>query len=999
VSKPLIESLEDRVLLSSYYVSASAGTGGNGSSGSPWDKIQTALNHVVAGDIINVRDGVYREELNVQAGRSGTAGNLLTIQADTGAHPILTGSDAVTGWVNYSGNIWMKTGWTTNSQQVFDDGAPLQQIGRPPNPPYDPSDGRDEFPDPVGTGLADMAPGRFFYDPATSRLYVQLADNSNPNSSAMEASKRARIFFAEPDRGYIKLKGLTFQHSNSSSIREQDAMVTLSSHSIADGDTFQYGDFTGLTLGWNTTGVQVMNSSFLNNGALGISGPGSQDFSITNSIIRDNNYRGFNRLWNAGGIKITSSGAYGVIEGNEVDSNNGSGIWFDFASGTPSVITGNYIHDNGPTEAGIFYEASFHGVISNNVLVNNNRRGIYVNGSDDVKVFNNTIVGQQGNSAIEVGNRNGTLPSTNTLVKNNLISGGTSTTDLFLSPGTGNASDYNDVYRSTGGRFSYNGATKTLAQMQSLGLEAQTTTPSPAFASTSGDDYSLSAASAARDAGTTLSPDVTSDYAGTARPQGSAYDMGAYEYINAVSTGPVGYWALDENTGTTTADASGNGNNGTLQNGVAWTAPGKAGAAALTFDGTNDRVLISTSSSLEATTAMSIGGWFNHASTGGSGTSGVTKAQNYRLTAQEANAASSHWQFFFTDSNGTIRSITTTNAYSNDVWHYVMGTYDGTQLKIYVDGVSAAPPVNFTGAIKVSTASVFLGLRDATAYYAGQMDEIRIYNRALSASEVAALANPTDPSLVGYWKLDENTGTTTADASGNGNDGTLVNGVAWTAPGKVGAADLSFDGTNDRVLIPTSSELEASTALSIGGWFNHSSTGGAGTSGVTKAQNYRLTAQEANAANSHWQFFFTDSNGTIRSITTTNAYSNDAWHYVMGTYDGSQLKIYVDGASAATPVSFTGTIKTSAADVFLGLRDASAYYKGQMDEIRIYNRGLSSSEVAALYSASGTGMLSMKLIPATSPPYAVAPMGTFSNQLLQFHSKGTYEALATMMKR
>jgi hypothetical protein len=134
-------------------------------------------------------------------------------------------------------------------------------------------------------------------------------------------------------------------------------------------------------------------------------------------------------------------------------------------------------------------------------------------------------------------------------------------------------------------------------------------------------------------------------------------------------------------------------------------------------------------------------------------------------------------------------------------------------------------------------------------------------------------------------------------------------------------------------------------------------------------------------------------------VTTSSAYSNDAWHYVMATYNGAQLQIYVDGVAAATAVSFSGAIQTSTSGLSLGRRDGIALYKGQMDEIRIYNRGLSSSEVAALYSASGTGMLSMKLIPATSPPYAVAPMGTFSNQLLQFHSKGTYEALATMMKR
>src|SRR5207253_649478 len=100
--------------------------------------------------------------------------------------------------------------WTINSQQVFvdfdtaADKHPLQQIGRPPNS----NSSDNEYPSPIGSTLADMAPARFFWDSASNTLYVQLADNSDPNSHVMEASTTLRTLYLGGSKGYWYIKGL-----------------------------------------------------------------------------------------------------------------------------------------------------------------------------------------------------------------------------------------------------------------------------------------------------------------------------------------------------------------------------------------------------------------------------------------------------------------------------------------------------------------------------------------------------------------------------------------------------------------------------------------------------------------------------------------------------------------------------------------------------------------------------------------------------------------------
>lgn len=524
-----------------YYVSNSGNDANNGTSiNTPFKSIQKAMNVVTGGDTVYVRGGTYREE--VSAYRGGSAGNYVTVSGYETEVPVIKGSAIVTGWTLYAGNIWKKTGWTVNSQQVFvdqQDNAGLQQIGMP-SKYY----GSFEYPSPVGSGLSSMVAGSFYYDAAATTLYVWLPDGSSPNNHVMEASTKRRLFYMGAP--YIYLKKLAFRHTNSSAVIKQGIAVELSSHSVMDQCDVQYTDFAGVSAGYQQTGVQIVNSNISNNGNSGINGPASYDFRIAGNRINHNNTRKFNPLWHAGGIKATTK-AYGVVDHNEVAFNNGSGIWFDYANGgNPIEIKNNFVHDNGPKEGGIFMEVSKNAVIYNNVLLDNERRGIYVSASNNMRVYNNTVNGTKGYAGVEVNGmpRSGATLTQNS-VFNNIISNGTSKYDLFLAKSNGttivnNTSNYNNYYRGTGAiQLSWGTTYATLADWKkATQLDENSMNANPSYvgaATTAAAKFAVADTSPVVNAGAMLA-DVKTDFLDVARPTGDALDMGAFETVSLAPT-------------------------------------------------------------------------------------------------------------------------------------------------------------------------------------------------------------------------------------------------------------------------------------------------------------------------------------------------------------------------------------------------------------------------------------------------------------------------------
>lgn len=530
-----------------YYVSTTGKDTNSGTSTSyPFRTIQRAVDTAIAGDIINVRGGTYREEVSIYRG-GGSAGKYVTLQGYQSEKPVLKGSELVTGWTLHSGRIWKKTSWPHNSQQVFvdlRDGPSLKQIGMPSSyyTTY-------EYPKPLGSGVGSMVAGSFYYDRNQKVLYVWLPDGSSPNNHQIEASTKRRLLFM--GRPYIYIKNMAFRHSNSSAYIKQGSAVELSSNSVCDRCDIQYTDFAGLSMGYLQTGAQVINSTISNNGNSGINMPASYNFRVANNKINNNNTRNFYQFWHAGGIKVASKG-YGKVEFNEIGYNNGSGVWFDYAnSGNQIIVRNNFIHNNGPVEAAIFMEASKNGLIYNNVITNNKRRGIYIAASSSMKVYNNTLYNTGVHAAIEVNGmpRSGqTL--TNNSVHNNVISHSTSKYDINIAAPSGstiasNTSNYNLIYRASGApQLAWGSSIHTSLTnwRNATGQDKNSQLANPLFVSPSssgsGANWSVQSSSPAVNKGMTIST-VGVDFNQNKRPNGAAYDIGAFEHTSSSTTPPT----------------------------------------------------------------------------------------------------------------------------------------------------------------------------------------------------------------------------------------------------------------------------------------------------------------------------------------------------------------------------------------------------------------------------------------------------------------------------
>jgi hypothetical protein len=241
-------------------------------------------------------------------------------------------------------------------------------------------------------------------------------------------------------------------------------------------------------------------------------------------------------------------------------------------------------------------------------------------------------------------------------------------------------------------------------------------------------------------------------------------------------------------------------------------------------------------------------------------------------------------------------------------------------------------------------------------------DNITVDSPGLSGHAPITMDTSGSSGLVGCWKLDETSGLTAADSSGQGNNGTLTNmvGDEWTEGHQTGDGALEFDGNNDCVSI---GNLGAIVAYTAAAWIKADSLAGSGdknTYGFTimasahSGQGYPLwlTVGKGGAAEVTLRAFESSTTGH----TTTNAKLNttDWFHIVATAVKGSTAKVYVNGKEK---LSFTaGT--TDWTDIFTigDLRpDRLICFDGTIDDVRIYNRALSADEVKALYNGEEIG--------------------------------------------
>ena len=189
------------------------------------------------------------------------------------------------------------------------------------------------------------------------------------------------------------------------------------------------------------------------------------------------------------------------------------------------------------------------------------------------------------------------------------------------------------------------------------------------------------------------------------------------------------------------------------------------------------------------------------------------------------------------------------------------------------------------------------------------------------------------------YSFDEGSGTTVADASGSGNGGT-ASGTTWTSSGKFGSA-LVFNGSSARVTVPDSASLRLTTGMTLEAWVYPTTVSSAWRDVIYKANdNYYLEGTSDNASRPA-------GGGTFLSspVYGTTALTANSWSHLALTYDKVTLRLYVNGVQVASAAA-TANIATSSNPLQIGGDDIyGQFFSGRIDEVRIYNRALSATEV------------------------------------------------------
>ncbi|MBN1766768.1 MAG: hypothetical protein JW860_16055 [Sedimentisphaerales bacterium] len=407
------------------------------------------------------------------------------------------------------------------------------------------------------------------------------------------------------------------------------------------------------------------------------------------------------------------------------------------------------------------------------------------------------------------------------------------------------------------------------------------------------------------------------------------FDMGADEHIYMLSS----YWPFDEGTGSTVYDSSGN-IDGEIY-GAQWVT-GRAGYGLEFYSttGTDGKyVEIEGLSDMLLGTDYTVSWW----------------ARPDSLSLKEVILLGEDYtvhDFEFYQNNGylDIRAdygsgddINIPNVFVVDEWVHicVVGDADGTA--VYING---EPEANTEVTKSSSTGyNLYIGAYGDGRYgFNGIIDEVRVYNRALTPSEVTSLFLDVDWSS--YWPLDEGAGSIVYDNQGD-YDG-IITGAQWTT-GKFDYA-LEFASSGDKVILSSMDVLQGDE-VTITAWIYGSD--------FSSDYYYPIVTQYDQYDNGYYLYifqggypaFYIGGPGYLEAISSVSIDTDD-WYHIAGANDGTSIKIYVNGLEkdSETSTGLSGVDHSA----YIGFDDYYGTFDGIIDDVRIYSRALNEDEIAAL---------------------------------------------------
>ena len=380
-------------------------------------------------------------------------------------------------------------------------------------------------------------------------------------------------------------------------------------------------------------------------------------------------------------------------------------------------------------------------------------------------------------------------------------------------------------------------------------------------------------------------------------------------------------------------------------NGSTQSIEGKIGTAAQ-FNGSSSYISIPNSAGNNIST-FSISFWFKTNGQAGTGVLFNNGGADSTQTGWYITISSSGVLGFSTSQGGDNQLISngTTN-YADNSWHNVVLVYTavgvGTSTyNVYVDG-NSTPEITGSNGRFTNTATQPLTIgrfaRVAIEFFNGSIDQVRIFNKAISSSEVTTLYGENNASSTKSTTdiFDDGSGIALYEFEEGAKD-------TGTTPYGTGAIDggqsAVFNNTNSYITVSSSACVTGNGARSATVWINKDTVAGF----IDAIINYG-----ANSTSQKWTWALTGNNIELRGYS--NDFSFDAssyniydgnWHHLAVTFSGSVLKFYIDGIEAT---STSKSYNTASSNLEIG-REGSNYFEGKMDDLRFYSDELTASEI------------------------------------------------------
>lgn len=254
-------------------------------------------------------------------------------------------------------------------------------------------------------------------------------------------------------------------------------------------------------------------------------------------------------------------------------------------------------------------------------------------------------------------------------------------------------------------------------------------------------------------------------------------------------------------------------------------------------------------------------------------------------------------------------------------------------------------PLRDAGSLSASAAGLY--------HYTTSTDQTREGMTRVDVSYHYAAVDPSPLGLVGYWRMDEGSGTTAFDSSGYGHQGSLINGVSRVT-GMVGSGALSFDGSNDYVTVANTTVLQLTGDLTVALWMKRSSDPGTSRQlfgkGSGTQRNYSLMHETGTGKILFQQ---NTSAGATLSLSSATSLTSGIWYHVTVVRQGNAVSLYLNGRLDASG-TFASAATTASTDALLigAQTTAAGYFPGVLDDVRLYKRALSAAEVTVLADAT-----------------------------------------------